>query len=148
MQKYFIIFLVFLFFGGCASLPKNQEADLFKSLEPSVMIKFSDIPIPSGFKFLYQDSYSFQTSKVRVAILKYRGRPTAEKTFLFFKEQMPLYGWNLLNTIEYGRHLLNFEKENESCIITVEPKKLSTEFIITVGPKQTSLEKKETKNTK
>jgi hypothetical protein len=146
MKRFFLfVFLItLLFLQGCSSLPKGENLSSPKILEPSTNIKFADIPIPSGFKPLLHDSYSFQTSNVRVAVLKYSGRPDAERVFLFFKEQMPLYGWNLLNTIEYGRRLLNFEKENESCIITIEPKKLSTEFIISLGPKQTILKKEQT----
>jgi hypothetical protein len=143
MKGQLFIFLSILFLIGCASFPKGEDSALSKPLEPSTIIKFADIPIPTGFKFLYRDSYSFSTHNVRVAVLKYSGRPDAERVFLFFKEQMPMYGWNLLNTIEYGRRLLNFEKENESCIITIEPKKLSTEFTVSLGPKQTFLKKEE-----
>jgi len=142
-MKKVLIFMLIIFLNGCASFPKGQDSSLPKPLEPSTLIKFADIPIPSGFKFLYHNSYSFNTHNVRVAVLKYSGRPDAERVFLFFKEQMPMYGWNLLNTIEYGMRLLNFEKENESCIITIEPKKLSTEFTISLGPKQTYLKKEE-----
>jgi len=143
MKNRYFVFLLFLFLFGCASLSKTSDSSslAFKPLEPSGYVKFNDIPIPAGFKFLYKDSYVFETAGLRVAVFKYSGSPTAEKVFLFFKEQMPIYGWNLLNTVEYGIRMLNFERDNESCIITIEPKKFSTEFIISLGPKQTLLKK-------
>jgi len=149
MRRFFLfVFLIALFFVGCSSFPKEGDVSSPKILEPSSNIKFADIPIPNGFKFLHQESYAFQTNNIRVAVLKYSGRPDAERVFLFFKEQMPIYGWNLLNTIEYGTRLLNFEKENESCIITIEPKKLSTQFTISLGVKQTMQKKEEKKPVK
>ena len=141
-----IIFLILLgvlqlalytFLVGCAyTSQKDSSTAGPKPLEPRVSLQFSDIPLPSGFKFLGKDSYSFQSGDVRVAVLKYTGRHNAGRVYNFFIEQMPMYNWNFINAVEYGRRLLNFDRENETCIITIEPKKLSTEITITIGPKQ------------
>ncbi len=130
---------LYTFLVGCAyTSPKDKDSSTAgpKPLEPQVSLQFSDIPLPSGFKFLGKDSYSFQSGDVRVAVLKYTGRPNAGRVYNFFIEQMPMYNWNFINAVEYGRRLLNFDRENETCIITIEPKKLSTEITITIGPKQ------------
>lgn len=134
-----------ILFSGCATV--NKGADLppgeVKPLFPQDALKFSDIPLPSGFKFLHKDSYSFQTENVRVAVLKYSGRPDVERVFKFFKEQLPLYNWHLINTTEFGRRMLNFDRDQETCIITVESRGLRTEFVISIGPKQGSAKKLE-----
>ena len=122
--------------AGCGSLrssPKDAPSSSF--LEPQATMKFSDVPVPAGFKFLPQDSYSFESSGVRVGILKYHGKANPDAVSTFFKEQMPMYNWALLNSMEYGQRLLNFEREQESCIITMNGKGNSITLAISVGPK-------------
>ena len=128
---------------GCTSFSKKDMATGVATLEPSVMLKFADIPVPKGFKFLPQDSYAFQSGNVRVGVLVYVGRATAEQLVVFYQEQMPIYNWNFINVIEYGKRLINFDRDNESCVISVEPKMLNTRVIISLGPKQPSPNKSE-----
>jgi len=90
-------------------------------LEPQSILKFSDVPVPVGLKSLPQQSYSFESSGVRVGVLKYRGKNNPDQIVNFYKEQMPMYNWNLVNIVEYGQRMLNFERENETCIITLQP---------------------------
>jgi hypothetical protein len=111
-------------------------------LEPQTIIKFSDIPVPVGLKNLPNQSYSFESSGVRVGVLKYQGKGNAEQVINFYKEQMAMYNWTLVNIIEYGQRLLNFERENESCIITIEPKGSSVIMTISLGPKSPIAAKK------
>jgi hypothetical protein len=114
-------------------------------IEPQTVIKFSDIPIPVGLKPLPQASYSFESAGVRVAVLKYLGRANIDQVINFYKEQMPMYNWNLINIVEYGQRLLNFEREDESCIITLQVAGFWNEevlVIISVGPKSQNLTKK------
>lgn len=54
---------------------------------------------------------------------------------LFYKEQMPLYNWQLINLIEYGKKQLNYEKVAQSCIITIDGNKTKSILVISVGPK-------------
>ncbi|MCM8757751.1 MAG: hypothetical protein NC900_04995 [Candidatus Omnitrophica bacterium] len=135
MKNFLCLFILTYLILGCGSLPKSQESSLYKPLEPTISGRFTDIPIPGGFKLLQNESYSFFTDNVRVAVLKYSGRADAERVINFYKEQMPIYNWDLINIIEYGRRLLNFENEKESCIISIEPKKFSTKITISLGPK-------------
>ncbi len=125
-----------LLLGSCAGtstkgdLPKGQAL-----LEPQAMLKFSDIPIPVGFKLLSEGSYSFESGGIRVGMLKYQGKANVEQVINFYKDQMPLYNWNLLNAIEYGERLLNFERQQETCIITVLSKGNNITVKIALGPK-------------
>jgi len=123
---------------GCSTVSNNR-------LEPQTILKFSDLPIPTGLKASPRTSYSFENSGVRVAVLKYQGRANIDQVINFYKEQMPLYNWNLINIIEYGQRLLNFERENETCIITVQSAGFWNEealLTISLGPKSQNLTKK------
>lgn len=130
-----VLCLVVLFLSSCTISNKETKLTTSKVLEPQPVLKFNDIPIPSGFKAMPLDSYSFENAGLRVAVLKYRGKANADQVVSFYKEQMPIYGWNFLNVVEYGERLLNFERETETCIIRLTPKGNDTEIFISVGPK-------------
>lgn len=131
-----LVFSVFTFIG-CAGFSAKEDAPSKTAglLEPSSSTKFSDVPVPAGFKLLPQDSYSFETSGLRVAVLKYRGTANPEQLISFYKEQMPMYNWNLLNVVEYGDRLLNFDRENETCIIGLLSKGKAVTITVSLGPK-------------
>jgi len=131
---------------GCAST-FGKKGDLPADLQPQMLFKFSDIPAPSGFKLIPQDSYSFESAGVRVGVLKYKGKAAPERVVNFYKNQMPLYNWNLLNIVEYGDRMLNFDRDQESCIIRLNPGSFnSVTIIISVGPKaQTHFKKTDKK---
>ena len=123
---------------GCTTVSNSR-------LEPQAILKFSDVPIPTGLKPLPQISYSFENAGVRVAVLKYQGRANIDQVINFYKEQMPMFNWNLINIIEYGQRLLNFERENETCIITVQVAGFWNEEVlvtISLGPKSQNLARK------
>ncbi len=119
-------------------LPKNSGM-----LEPAAMTRFMDIPVPANFKLMAQESYSFENSGVRAAVLRYQGKANPDQVISFYKEQMPMYNWNLLNIIEYGDRLMNFEKETETCIINLLPKGSYVTIAISLGPKSQSPRKLE-----
>lgn len=122
---------------GCAAFSKKEGA-LQRTpslLQPANMLKFTDVPVPMGFKLLPQDSYNFESSGVRVGVLRYRGKANADQVINFYKEQMPMYNWALLNIMEYGERLMNFERENESCIVTLSPKGNAVTITVSLGPK-------------
>ena len=127
-----------LVFLGCADLSKKEDNLSSKNaslLEPSAILKFNDVPVPAGFKLMPQDSYSFETSGVRVGILRYKGKANVDQVINFYKEQMPMYNWNLLNVIEYGDRLMNFDRENETCIIGLLSKGNSITITVSLGPR-------------
>jgi len=125
-----------LLFAGCAGISKKGDFSKTSSLlEPSAMMKFNDVPVPTGFKLLSQESYSFETSGVRVGVLKYQGKANPDQVINFYKEQMPMYNWNLLNVIEYGNCLMNFERENETCIVGLLSKGRAVTITVSLGPR-------------
>ncbi|MFA4932962.1 MAG: hypothetical protein WC574_00810 [Candidatus Omnitrophota bacterium] len=139
----FFIKLFFLFsaccllssgLSGCSTVSgsKNDNSGL---LEPQALLKFADVPVPVGLKNLPKESYTFVSSGVRVGVLKYQGKSDPERIIAFYREQMAMYNWSLINIVEYGQRLMNFEKENETCIITIEPKGSASILTISLGPK-------------
>lgn len=121
---------------GCARPARKDTFPTSDSLlEPQAILKFSDVPVPAGFKSLTQDSYTFESAGVRVGILKYQGKANVDQVVNFYKDQMPLYNWNLLNIIEYGERLLNFEREQETCIVRLLPRGSNIAIAIALGPK-------------
>lgn len=124
---------------GCKTISADSR------LEPQAILKFSDLPIPVGLKPLPQVSYAFENAGSRVAVLKYQGRANIDQLINFFKEQMPMYNWSLVNIIEYGQRLLNFEKDDQTCIITIQVAGFWNEealVTISLGPKSKNPAKK------
>lgn len=134
--------LVFIFvglailFSGCATLKeKTSSFSASKELEVSALLKFDDVPVPDGFNFIASESFAFQTNDVRVGVLKYQGRANPDAIILFYKEQMPLYNWKTINIVEYGRRVLNFEKNDQTCAVTIDAKGSKVFLVIVVSPR-------------
>lgn len=133
---------------GCAGVNRDAKSNSVNILEPQANFKFSDIPVPAGFSLLPLESYSFQSAGIRVGLLKYQGKAEADRVVNFYKEQMAMYNWSLINVIEYGQRLMNFEREGELCNISLLPKGSATQITIALGPKSTSPAKKAEKPVK
>lgn len=133
----FIFLMAFMVtLSSCATTSQgSSKTSAPQVLEPQAVLKFSDLPIPSGFELLDKESYSFENAGVRVAVLKYKGKANVDQIINFYKEQMPMYGWTLLNIIEYGERLLNLEKGSELCVINLSPKGNTINMVISLGPK-------------
>ena len=136
--------------AGCATFPQNESAGNAEknkmSLSVAPMLKFDDIPIPSGFKLLDKESFAFQNDKSRVALLKYYGGQNAEQVLAFYKEQMASFNWNLVNIIEYDRKVLNYENSEESCIVTILPQGGKSTVTIALSPKSRPIRPEKDRN--
>ncbi len=132
----FFCSIAVILLAGCASIDGDGAAiKAQEPLEPQAVLKFTDVPVPANFKPILKESYSFETAGVRVGMLKYQGNSTADRVVNFYKEQMPAANWELINIVEYGDRLLNFERDDETCTITVRPKGKSAIITIALGPK-------------
>jgi hypothetical protein len=139
----FVFFLTLTLLPGCANMPqKDRNTDSPALLEPQAILKFNDVPVPVGFRQIGNESYSFESGGMRVALLKYQGKAAQDQVVNFYKEQMAMYNWNLLNVVEYGERMLNFDRDNETCIISLSGKGNSTTIAITLGPKTQTVPKK------
>jgi len=147
MKKFLIFpFLISVFIlAGCVETVKKEAPKSTSTaglIEPQSTSKFGDLPIPSGFKLVPVDSYSFENSGIRVGLLKYLGKGDPDQLVNFYKEQMSMYNWRLLNIVEFGERMLNFDREQETCIITLQPKGgKNIQIVIALGPKAQSAKK-------
>ena len=132
-----LISIIAIMLSGCASsaLYKNDSADTYKALDVSMTLKFEDVPVPAGFKPIVRESFAFENDVLRVGILKYSGRVNPDHVVNFYKDQMALYNWRFLNIVEYQRRIMSFEREDQNCIIFIEPSGMGTLLTISVAPK-------------
>ncbi|MCX5698224.1 MAG: hypothetical protein NTX01_00795 [Candidatus Omnitrophica bacterium] len=140
-----ICFLLTTALTGCTTISDSKEPINPVSLSPQAILKFTDVPVPVGLKSLPEQSCSFESSGVRVGVLKYQGKINIDQIINFYKEQMPMYNWNLVNIVEYGQRLMNFERENETCIITMQIAGFWNEdalVTISLGPKSQTVSKR------
>lgn len=127
MRRLVLISLIlgsFFLCNSCLSMDEKESA-VPKSVRPmsiSEFFKFENIPVPEGYKLDKKKSFVFRNDVLLVAFLTYKGKSKADEVAGFFKEQLPLYGWKLINVIEYGERVLNFEMDGQTCIITVDRK--------------------------
>ncbi len=128
--------------GGCATwnrggVSKTSSKDYGESaagLALSESLKFDDVPVPAGFRLKVKDSFAFQNNTLRVGVLTYVGKAEPQGIINFYKEQMPLYNWRLLNLIEYETAQILFDKTDETCVIILVPGRTNT-LKISVAPK-------------
>ena len=131
-----ICFSLSVLWGCSTASSATKEATPVQAtlLEPQAIVRFSDIPVPMGFKLLPKDSYTFESAGVRVGMLRYRGKGNPDHMVNFYKEQMSLFNWDMLNIIEFGDRMLNFQKDDESCIVHLLPKGNTVTISISFGP--------------
>lgn len=137
LKEYIAVIIIAMLVAGCATagLKRSESAEPPKALDVAMALKFEDVPVPAGFRTLTNESFTFQNDVLRVGILKYSGRADVEQVVNFYKDQMPLYNWRFLNLLEYGRRILNFDREDQTCIVVIEPAKFNTYITLTVAPK-------------
>lgn len=126
--------------NGCASMQPRGEGEsgnlrVQNSLNVAGTLRFEDVPTPALFSNLRDQSFVFQDGATRVGFMRYSGRPNADQVISFFKTQMPLYNWDIINIVEYGNITMSFVKSSESCMITVTPLATKTIISIVVSPR-------------
>lgn len=134
---YTIVMLIAMAMAGCATT-RERSGDIGeapKALDVAMALKFEDIPVPTGFRVMTNESFTFQNDILRVGILKYSGRANVEQVVNFYKDQMPLYNWRFLNILEYGRRIMNFDREDQTCIVVIEATSFNVFVTITVAPR-------------
>jgi hypothetical protein len=131
------IFAVSIVICGCATTIGTGASGSTQQSGTAMAktLKFDDVPVPPGFKLLDNESFTFQNDQMRVGLLKYTGMPNANKAVEFYKTEMPMYNWDLINVIEYEQKVMNFERIDQTCIITIQPEATRTVIAIAVAPK-------------
>ncbi|MCX6338772.1 MAG: hypothetical protein NTX71_02490 [Candidatus Aureabacteria bacterium] len=120
--SYLIIGAAIVTIGSFAGCKKGDQPAGSPQVAFSNDVTFEDIPVPAGFSLVRNDSYSFQNDVTRVGRLIYKGRSDINNVLAFFQQQMPLHGWQEMSYIDYRSSTRYYEKEGQSCILTVEPR--------------------------
>jgi len=139
MKKFYVLIIVMAIIAtsGCAGMGSRRSGGSAStgSLEVATMLKFQDVPVPGGFRLLPSESFCFDNDITRFGILKYSGRANAATVIRFYRDQMPLYNWRFINLMEFNTRIINFDRDDQTCTIIIEPRHLSTSVIVSVAPK-------------
>jgi len=80
----------------------------------------SDLPVPIGFDLEENKSRNFAAAGARYIDHVYTGRADKFAVGRFYKRQMPISRWTLVTDMfVQGDIMLDFEKDNERCRISV-----------------------------
>ena len=131
-NRFFVILFLLIFICGCATTGYYHLKE--EDLGVSDLSRFEDLPVPSGFKFLPLNSFISESGKLRVGVLEYYGKSFPYRIVKFYKENMPNYGWRILNIIESKETFLSFEKDSEICIVKFEYTGGKSHLIISISP--------------
>ena len=81
-------FLVLVLLTGCSTTSGSRSygsrPSVDESLEVSSVLRFDDVPIPTGFTTIDKESFAFQNDVTRVALLKYVGGKSADEVVAFY----------------------------------------------------------------
>jgi hypothetical protein len=141
----FVLICVVSSITGCAGVPTrrvNESGDVVRVEKPlavSSTLRFEDAPVPAGFNIIRDQSFVYQDSSIRLGLLRYAGRAKASQVISFFRAQMPLYNWNIINMVEFGTLTMNFTKADENCVIVIEPLTTKTLVDIIISPRSGSV---------
>lgn len=139
-QRALLFIIPAIILAGCTVISQDIEFDSASLLQSQASLRFSDIPVPAGFNLILDESFAFESSGLRVGMLKYYGKAGLDELTEFYKSQMPLSGWSLLNVAGYSERVLNFERKAEICTISLLPRfnLINWNYIlitISLGPK-------------
>ncbi len=119
--------------AGCTYFPGKRTP---RAIAQEPNYRFEDLPTPEKLTLDARESFIFESPSVRAGILVYKGSASYESVIQFFKNEMPKYGWKLVNSFERGDATLFFEKPGWSCIVLVGRFALETTAEIRIGPKE------------
>ena len=135
-------------FPGCGTILKDvsskEEATDVKLLSPQplpVYYDFEDISIPPELTLDKERSFIYETSKFKTGILVFKGRIDVSSLVAFFQENMKKNNWVFINSFKYKGYILNFQKEDKSCLITLYDRVFNTIVEVRVGPLHGTVEK-------
>ncbi len=136
------VFSVFLLVGGgCATLKDSQSSSEGTSEEKKevkgpvpLYYDFADILIPSELSLDKKNSFVYSTPSFAAGVLAFEGYVQGDSLVNFFTANMAKDGWSLKSSFRYRRVILNFEKGERSCLVSVAEFPLKTRVEIWVAP--------------
>jgi hypothetical protein len=126
---------------GCASIKKSEDISEDIS-EPKSEVKgptpvyydFTDILVPAELTLDRENSFVYSTPSFSTGVLVFEGYVKGESLVHFFTTNMANDGWILKSSFRYRRVILNYEKDQRSCLISIAEFPLSTKVEIWVAP--------------
>jgi hypothetical protein len=136
-----LLSLLLLVGSGCAALKKSEDSSVeaeevkseVKGLAP-IYYDFADILIPAELSLDKKNSFVYSTPSFSTGVLVFDGYVQGESLVNFFTTNMPRDGWILKSSFRYRRVILNFEKDQRSCLLSVAEYPLKTRVEIWVAP--------------
>jgi len=136
-----LLSLLLLVGSGCAALKKSEDnsggveekKSEVKGPAP-VYYDFADILIPAELSLDKKNSFVYSTPSFSAGVLVFEGYVQGESLINFFTTNMPRDGWILKSSFRYRRVILNFEKDQRSCLVSVAEYPLKTRVEIWVAP--------------
>ena len=126
---------------GCSTTQKaeqwSEETDEKKaeiSGPAPIYYDFEDILIPVELSLVKKKSFVYSTRAFTAGVLVFEGRVTSDSLANFFTSSMATDGWVLKSSFRYGRVILNFDKGERSCLISIEESALKTQVEVWVAP--------------
>lgn len=134
-----VLLIIIICFYCCSCSTLSQKGSLGGysqgEMEISGQSRFEDLPVPEGFILYREESFIFENDKTRMGTLSYIGKSNFESLIDFYRKNMALNGWNLMNSVEFDVVVLNFEKDEESCVVTLKKRKMSKAVVtFTLAP--------------
>ena len=142
-----IIITSLIIFPGCTTLKdlsSSEEGADVKLLKPQplpVYYDFADISIPPELTLDKKESFVYETSTFKAGILVFKGRIDVSSLVVFFQENMKKNNWAFVNSFKYKGYIMNFQKEDRSCLITLYDGIVNTIVEVRVGPLHGTVEK-------
>jgi hypothetical protein len=143
-RRGWLVCLVSLFLlvgSGCAAFQKSEDTSGETQEEKSeikgpapVYYDFADILIPAELSLNKKDSFVYSTPSFSAGVLVFEGYVQGESLVNFFTTHMPEDGWVLKSSFRYRRVILNFEKDQRSCLVSIAEYPLKTAVEIWVAP--------------
>jgi len=137
----YLLLLLLLAALGCASMKKSEDISKGAS-EPKSEVKgptpvyydFADILVPAELTLDKDNSFVYSTPSFSTGVLVFEGYVQGESLVNFFTTNMTKDGWILKSSFRYRRVILNFEKDQRSCLISIAEFPLNTKAEIWVAP--------------
>lgn len=140
------LFLVLVLLASCGGSPSVNKSNRyiekkFRSKRNAIDVirqkeaKLSDIPIPISSQPILEYCL-YETQKPDEIMLGYSCGLSADELMKFFNQEMERSGWRYGAQFNGYEQLLQYEKPNRVCSISLRPKQNKTEVMIFAGIKK------------
>ncbi len=140
---FFVVVAAIILVSGCGVLKPIENASVEGGLSQAgtvgagVYHDFDDILIPKTMQVNRKMTSVFETSTISAGVLSVGGMLKIDELIEFFKTNMTKDNWTLISMFKGPRSILQFEKGNRWCIMTLMDRRYGykTQVEIWVTPK-------------